>query len=177
MECLDPFPFEKGPGPLVAEAYDHLSPLLFTLYVQHNNVKSLSFERLVRQPSQNLFHRTVGKLLKDVPGQISGLSEGLVTQVCIPLGHGRSFVSQELLQSIKVHLAGGGQHRGIDMAQAMEGPEVTGDACRFFDLVYLVIDVNRRASFIKSAIWGLGAFSNKDLPSSAEMGYSANNLK
>jgi len=52
----------------------------------------------------------------------------------ITLGHGWAFVGQELLQGVKVHLAGGGQHRGIDMAQAVEGPEVFREARRLLDL-------------------------------------------
>ena len=79
-----------------------------------------------------------GKLPNEISGQIRGLPEGLVTQVGVALGHGRAFVSQELLQGIEVHLAGRGQHRGEDVAKAMEGPEVSGEACRFFDLVYLL---------------------------------------
>ena len=47
-----------------------------------------------------------GKLPNKISGQIRGLPEGLVTQVGVPLGHGRAFVGQELLQGIKVHLAG-----------------------------------------------------------------------
>jgi hypothetical protein len=46
-------------------------------------------------------------LLNNIAGKISGLPEGLITQVGVSLGHGRAFVSQELLQGIKVHLAGG----------------------------------------------------------------------
>ena len=41
----------------------------------------------------------------NISRQISGLPEGLVTQVSVKLGHGRGLVSQELLQDIKIDLA------------------------------------------------------------------------
>ena len=47
---------------------------------------------------------TAGQLPNEISGKIRGLPEGLVTQVGVPLGHGRAFVSQELLQGIKVLL-------------------------------------------------------------------------
>jgi hypothetical protein len=81
-------------------------------------------------------------LPNDISGQISGLPEGLVSQVGVTLGHGRAFVRQELLQGVKIYLAGGCQHRGEDVAQAMEGPEVFGEARRLFDLPNLVIDIH-----------------------------------
>jgi hypothetical protein len=135
---------------------------IYTLYVQRNNIKaffvkgcaatqpnyscpakltpdcsriasSCEAHFLPFLPLHSRVYRSVGKFLNDIPGKISGLPEGLVTQVGVTLGHPWTFVSQELLQGIEVHLAGGGQHRGVDMAQAMEGPEVSGQACRLFD--------------------------------------------
>jgi len=33
-----------------------------------------------------------GNLPNEIPGKIRGLPEGLITQVGVPLGHGRAFV-------------------------------------------------------------------------------------